>query len=328
MTTKPIAPPQGIPSPLPPPPSGRRTRLTVLPDPPRPLDMQQQLPYLSNTFIILDDHFADRPDVGVGGEGYLCLDARDYPGAPRPDCLVVIDAPVPPAEILASNGYVINEIGKAPDFVLEIASESTGRRDYVEKPAIYAGFGVREYWRFDHTGGQYHNAALAGDRMIAGRYQPIPIRVGIDGVWRGYCAVLDLELHWYEKRLWFWIRPQESTCRIWERPSSSGTRLRPNGMPPRPSGMSPSSNGMSPKPGLPPRPVAPTRPTPALTMPTPAPWPNPPALILPKPASLTLPRSSTPQPPASRNWKPNWNAATMTPDPDVTAPQGNRIWAN
>ena len=166
--------------------------------------MQQQLPYLSSTFTILDDHFADRPDVGVGGEGYLCLDARDYPGAPRPDCLVVIDAPVPPAEILASNGYVINEIGKAPDFVLEIASESTGRRDYVEKPGIYANFGVREYWRFDHTGGQYHNAALAGDRMIAGRYQPIPIRVGIDGVWRGYCAVLDLELHWYKKRLRFW----------------------------------------------------------------------------------------------------------------------------
>ena len=204
MTTKPITQPQTIPSPPPTPPSGRRTRLTVLPDPPRPLDMQQQLPYLSRTFIILDDHFSDRPDVGVGGEGYLCLDARDYPGAPRPDCLVVIDAPVPPAEILASNGYVINEIGKAPDFVLEIASESTGRRDYVEKPGIYAGFGVREYWRFDHTGGQYHNAALAGDRMIAGRYQPIPIRVGIDGVWRGYCAVLDLELHWYEKRLRFW----------------------------------------------------------------------------------------------------------------------------
>ena len=50
-------------------------------------------------------------------------------GAPVPDCIVAFDLPVPPAEIIASNGYTISEIGKPTDFVLEAASKSTGERD-------------------------------------------------------------------------------------------------------------------------------------------------------------------------------------------------------
>ena len=60
---------------------------------------------------------------------------------------------VDPAAIFARNGYVISEVGKPPDFVLEVASESTGRRDYTHKRAIYAEYGVAEYWRFDRSGG-------------------------------------------------------------------------------------------------------------------------------------------------------------------------------
>ena len=80
---------------------------------------------------------------------------------------------VNPDAIVARNGYVISEVGQPPDFVLEVASRSTGQRDYTVKRAGYAGFGVREYWRFDHTGGRYHDAPLAGDRLVDGEYEPL-----------------------------------------------------------------------------------------------------------------------------------------------------------
>lgn len=37
----------------------------------------------------------------------------------------------------------------APDFVLEVISKATGKRDYAYKTAIYAKQGVREYWILD-----------------------------------------------------------------------------------------------------------------------------------------------------------------------------------
>ncbi len=180
------------------------SRLTWLPDPPVSPDMQEQFPYISRAYVILEDHFSARPDVFVGGEGYLCYSPSDIPNAPKPDCMVALDLEVPPEEVTESNGYAISEIGKPPDFVLEVASKSTGRRDYIDKREIYAGYGVAEYWRFDHTGGRYHDTALAGDRLVGDAYEPIPVTSGADGVIRGYSTALDLELHWYEETLRFW----------------------------------------------------------------------------------------------------------------------------
>ena len=184
--------------------AGQHSRLTWLSDPPVSPDMQEQFPYISRAYVILEDHFSARPDVFVGGEGYLCYSPSDIPNAPKPDCMVALDLEIPPEEVTESNGYAISEIGKPPDFVLEVASKSTGRRDYIDKREIYAGYGVAEYWRFDHTGGRYHDTALAGDRLVGDAYEPIPVTSGADGVIRGYSTALDLELHWYEETLRFW----------------------------------------------------------------------------------------------------------------------------
>ena len=119
--------------------------------------------------------------------------------------MVAFDVPFPPAEIVASNGYTISEIGKPPDFVLEVASQSTGRRDYTDKREIYARYGVAEYWRFDRTGGQFHDVALAGDRLLpSGEYESIPVETMPDGVVSGHSALLGLELRWVEGALRFW----------------------------------------------------------------------------------------------------------------------------
>ena len=103
---------------------------------------------------------------------------------------------VDPDAIVPRNGYVIQHAGKPPDFVLEVASRSTGRRDYTVKRAGYAGYEVQEYWRFDHTGGRFHDAPLAGDTLTGEVYTPIPINRDPDGLLWGRSEVLGLDLCW------------------------------------------------------------------------------------------------------------------------------------
>lgn len=172
-----------------------------LPDPPRKIDMWQRS-VLSTIDGILIAHFADRDeDVLVGGEGYLRRDADDT-GDFVPDCVVTRDVRDSYA-IIRRNGYVISEVGKPPDFVLEVASRSTGRRDYTVKREGYAAYGVREYWRFDATGGRFHDVPLAGDALVDGVYAPLEIHIEADGRRWGYSEILELELWWEKETLRF-----------------------------------------------------------------------------------------------------------------------------
>ena len=177
-----------------------------LPDPPRICDVRQRrdLSLLDGTLM---PHFADRPDVLVCGSGYLCYRTTD-PASTRlePDGLVAFG--IDPDAVIIDNGYIIDDVGKPPDFVLEVASRSTGRRDYTVKRAGYARFGVGEYWRFDHTGGRYHDAPLAGDLLVGERYEPLELaddRPGkMYGMLSGYSPALDLYLCWDQGKLRFY----------------------------------------------------------------------------------------------------------------------------
>ena len=60
------------------------------------------------------------------------------------------------------HGYLIGEVGKPPDFVLEIASESTANYDGAGKRDLYANIGISEYWRYDSTGGDFYGFPLLG----------------------------------------------------------------------------------------------------------------------------------------------------------------------
>ncbi len=184
-----------------PPPPGEYAHLEPLPDPPRTPDMQQHIS-ITAFDSYLRAYFADRADVLVCGGGYLRHEASNAAERLAPDCLVAFG--VDPAAIVARNGYVISEVGKPPDFVLEVASRSTGRRDYTVKRAGYAGYGVGEYWRFDHTGGRYHDAPLAGDRLVNGVYAPMRITEEPDGVRWGHSPVLGLDLCWEAGNLRFY----------------------------------------------------------------------------------------------------------------------------
>ena len=179
--------------------------LPLLPDPPRKNDMLQTLnfekPAVMNTVDRHYDALRQEIQVLVAGNGYLCAARSDLPYAPYPDMLIAFG--VDAAAIAATNGYVIDEVGKPPDFVLEVASASTGRRDYTVKRIRYARLGVLEYWRFDHTGGRFHNAPLAGDRLVNGHYEPIATETDEQGRIWGYSAALGLWLCWDAGRLRF-----------------------------------------------------------------------------------------------------------------------------
>ena len=183
--------------------------LERFPDYPPRDDMQNWL-YLYETSILtsLTIHFADEPNVTVASEVPVgpSLPIRD--DARIPDLLVVRDSD---RELMEEQrGYAIDRQGKAPDFVLEVASPTTGRADYMDKRTDYERFGVSEYWRFDPSGGEYHDAALAGDFLLEGKYEPAAIETPQEGMLRGYSVALGLYVCWEDGRLRFFDPRSES----------------------------------------------------------------------------------------------------------------------
>ena len=129
-------------------------------------------------------------------------DLRQRLGLRVPDLTIafVVDR----RRIINDRGYSIEDQGKPPDFVLEVASENTGQRDIQEKRENYAAFGIPEYWRFDPSGGLYHGVPLAGDRLEGGVYRPIDIVQVDDAHYWGRSEILGLDLCWEEELLrWY-----------------------------------------------------------------------------------------------------------------------------
>ena len=148
-------------------------------------------------------HFGASDDLLVVSECALVYPIGDRNVRLYPDLLIAFGVDAPSA--IAQLGYSIEEQGKPPDFVLEIASEHTAQNDYTSKRLRYAEFGVPEYWRFDPTGGDRYPAPLAGDLLVDGEYQPIPITQTRENSYWGHSAALNLDvcledgkLRWYD----------------------------------------------------------------------------------------------------------------------------------
>ena len=174
-----------------------------LPDPPeREPDEDvasfKHLAKAGNAYL-LAEHLGNHDITLIEADRWIVPDQHlNKARAKRPDLLVAFD--VDPAIYDANNGYVVSEQGKPPDFVLEVASESTGDADLNEKRDFYESVGVLEYWRFDETG-EFHGARRAGERLVDGEYHPIPIAELDDGILQGYSAALGLSLRWERGRL-------------------------------------------------------------------------------------------------------------------------------
>ena len=107
------------------------------------------------------------------------------------------------------SSYFVWAEGKPPDWVLEVASRSTWKRDLNEKRRAYAAMGVREYWLFDarafsreregrprmKKGGVYRDGTprLQGLALADGEYRPLEARL-VDGERTIRSEVLGMEV--------------------------------------------------------------------------------------------------------------------------------------
>lgn len=164
-----------------------------------PPDHMEQNQEIHEVIGLLSAHFADfhrRPDVFIDTDTNVCYDPRNLNVRIAPDVYLAFG--VDAEAIRPRRIYLPWEVGKVPDWALEIASESTWRVDLVRKPPIYARIGVPEFWRFDPTGGRYYRFALNGLRLVDGQYQPIELTTEPDGILKSYSDVLKLSLAWDE----------------------------------------------------------------------------------------------------------------------------------
>ncbi len=177
--------------------------LDMFPDFPPRDDMQNFLHlYRPSHPSMLPRHFCNPDTTVIGGEVPVAWRPSRRQGVRIPDLLIAFNVNF--AALIDRNGYAIEEQGKPPDFVLEVASKTTGFTDYTRKREDYAAFGIPEYWRFDPTRGQYHNAPLAGDRLVDGVYQPIEIIQTNEQRYWGHSGVLNLSLCWENGQLRWW----------------------------------------------------------------------------------------------------------------------------
>jgi Uma2 family endonuclease len=77
--------------------------------------------------------------------------------------------------------------GKAPDVMFETTSRRTKTKDAIDKPALYARLGVKEYFMFDPEQ-DYLDPPLQGYRLVDGAYAPIDVDA------EGYMPSVELNL--------------------------------------------------------------------------------------------------------------------------------------
>ena len=143
---------------------------------------------LINTGSTLRVRYQGRQDVYVAGDMLIYYRMNRNDVSVAPDVYVVFDA----AGNHPRDSWLVWREGKAPDFVMEIASPSTWRRDATEKRRIYADMGVTEYVRFDPTGDHF-TPPLIMETLDGTEYREQPLTTDADGNLRGHSAVLGLD---------------------------------------------------------------------------------------------------------------------------------------
>ena len=172
---------------------------------PDPLpDAMIQNPILFEIMHILTGRFRTnlRANVFLDSNTFVCYDRRNLNTRVGPDCYLAFG--VDARAIRQRHLYLPWEVGKPPDFALEIASSTTSKQDVSIKRDIYARIGIPEYWRVDPTGGDLYGEPLAGERLIEGAYDPIELTTAPDGVLKGYSPTLALSLCWHDEWLYLY----------------------------------------------------------------------------------------------------------------------------
>ena len=158
-------------------------------------------PMADNSWQAITMHYAGTAlAIHFRGRGFVATDLLVYylkdgeRESVAPDVMVVLGVDGSPRR-----SYIIHqEGGRAPDFVLEVVSNSTQERDASDKRATYAELGVREYFRYAPLSTRM--AGMGGHRLVGeglreGRWEALP-RQGRERV---RSAVLGLDLRVRER---------------------------------------------------------------------------------------------------------------------------------
>ena len=180
----------------------------------RMAESEWQYTPLTETVSTLRVRYHGRDDVYVGGYMliYYRMNRNDVRVAP--DVFVVFGA----TGTHPRDSWLVWREGTAPDFIMEIASSRTWRRDATEKRRIYADMGVTEYVRFDPTG-NYFTPALVMEALEGTEYREQSLITDDAGNLRGHSAVLELEicvtpaleLRLYDPTAGEWLRTHQET---------------------------------------------------------------------------------------------------------------------
>ncbi len=130
-----------------------------------------QLRAIHDAFGALDVRYRERPDIYVVADLLIYYEEGNPRRSVAPDVFVVLGA-----ANHKRNVYKLWEEPKAPDFVLEVASENTWKEDLGRKRALYAELGVREYWLFDPRD-EYFDPPLQGLLLRERAYRMLPALV-------------------------------------------------------------------------------------------------------------------------------------------------------
>ena len=210
--------------------------LEIFPDFPPRDDLQNSL-FLDRPAhqAALEQFFGETDSTIVLSEIPVRWTPSQQRGHRTPDLLVAFGVDREQAE--AQNGYSIRDLGKPPDFVLEVASIRTADNDVTGKRRDYADFGIPEYWRFDPTGGRRYDAPLAGDQLVEGAYRPVEIVEVEPEHLHGHSEVLNLDpcwdhgqLRWYDpvarQHLLTFVEEREGRISAESRANSAEARVR------------------------------------------------------------------------------------------------------
>ena len=136
----------------------------------------------------LRHHFRNRADVYVSGNLFIYYREGNPRAVVAPDVFVVYGVAK-----RRRMTYLLWEEGKAPDFVLEVASPNTWREDEGVKRRVYERLGVTEYYQYDPTG-DLLGTQLKGARLSGGRYEAQAVRRSASGKPTLSSEVLELDL--------------------------------------------------------------------------------------------------------------------------------------
>ncbi len=166
-------------------------------------DGLEQEPCFWRVTPVLRAYLEQHYDVIVTGNTFLYYEEGNRRAVVAPDCHVTFG--LTRDAILPHNSYFTWHLGRVPDFVMEIGSESTARADLGRERDLYASLGIGEYWRYDPTADSRHyGEPLVGELLENGEYVPMEVAPGSDGMLRCHSPALGLDLCWDAGKLRFY----------------------------------------------------------------------------------------------------------------------------